>query len=86
MALQFAEVVAQLVEAVLAFGDSECGEDGLVDLLCVPATHLSTTMQEDFQEANNARVMQPDSGLTDRADRDGQGEPLQLSAGAQCRN
>ena len=41
MALELAQVVAQLVEAVGAVGEVEGGEDGVVDLLGGPAADVS---------------------------------------------
>ena len=38
MSLEFAQVVAQLVEAVISLGEMESGEDGLMDLLALTRT------------------------------------------------
>src|SRR5712672_4616399 len=77
VALQLAQVVAQLVEAVGAVGEVEGGEDGMVDLLGGPAADVTAAMQEDFKEADDARVVDLDAGIADRADGDRQGEALQ---------
>ena len=39
MALEFAEIVAELVQAVCGRGELEGGRDGLMDLFCSPAAH-----------------------------------------------
>src|SRR5438105_8324895 len=77
VALQLAQVVAQLVEAVGAVGEVEGGEDGMVDLLGRPAADVTAAMQEDIKEADDARVVDLDAGIADRGDGDRQGEALQ---------
>jgi len=75
--LELAEVVAELVQAVGIGGEVEAGEDGVVDLLCGPAANLSAAMQQDFEEANEAGVVDLDAGIANRADSDRKGEALQ---------
>ena len=77
MAFEFAQVVAQLVDAVASVGEMEGGDNGLMDLLGGPATDVAATMQEDLEQADDARIMELDAGIADRADGDGEGEPLQ---------
>src|ERR1700722_19053337 len=55
----------------------EGGEDGVVDVLGRPAADMTAAMQEDFEEADDARVVDLDPGIADRADGDRQGEALQ---------
>src|SRR4249920_1282907 len=55
----------------------EGGDNGLMDLLGGPAADVAATMQEDFEQADDARIMQLDAGIADRADGDGEGETLQ---------
>ena len=55
----------------------EGGDDGLMDLLGGPATDVAATVQEDFEQADDARIMELDAGIADRADGDGEGEALQ---------
>ena len=77
VAFELAQVVAELVEAVGGVGEVEGGEDGAVDLLGGPAADMTAAMQEDFKEADDARVVDLDAGIADRADGDRQGEALQ---------
>src|ERR1700730_13377942 len=74
---EFAQVVAELVEAVGAVGEVEGGEDGVVDLLGGPAADLTTAVQEDLEEADDTGVVDLDSGIVDRADGDWKAEALQ---------
>src|SRR5258705_1424656 len=55
----------------------EGGEDGVVDLLGGPAADMTAAMQEDFEEADDARVVDLDPGIADRAKGGRQGEALQ---------
>ena len=77
MPFQLAEIVAELVQPVGFLRESKRGEDGLVDLPGSPAADGGAAMQEDFQQANDPRVMDFDSGIADRTDGHGQGQPLQ---------
>ena len=49
VALQFAQVIAELVQAVGFGGKLERGENGLVDLFGGPAADGGAAVQEDFQ-------------------------------------
>src|SRR5271167_1308465 len=77
VAFEFAQVVAQLVDAVASVGELEGGDNGLMDLLGGPAADVGATVQEDFEQADDARIMQLDAGIADCADGDGEGEPEQ---------
>src|SRR6266436_1226880 len=77
VAFELAQVVAQLVEAVGAVGEVESGEDGVVDVLGGPAANMAAAMEEDFEQADDAGVVDLDPGVAHRADGDGQGEALQ---------
>ena len=66
--LELAEVVAELVQAVGIGGEVEAGEDGVVDLLGGPAANLSAAVQEDFEKADEACVVDLDPGIADRAE------------------
>src|SRR5215472_2073754 len=77
VALELAQVVAELVQAVGIGGEVEAGEDGVVDLLGGPAANLSAAMQQDFEEADEAGVVDLDAGIANRADGDRKGEALQ---------
>src|SRR3954463_536953 len=77
VAFELAQVVAELVEAVGGVGEVEGGEDGAVDLLGGPATDVTAAMQEHFEQADDAGVVDLDAGIAHRADGDRQGEALQ---------
>src|SRR6266478_278163 len=77
VAFELAQVVAQLVEGVGSVGEVEGGEDGVVDLLGGPAANMAAAMEEDFEQADDAGVVDLDPGVAHRADGDGQGEALQ---------
>jgi len=49
----------------------------VVDLLGGPAADMTAAMQEDFEQADDAGVVDLDPGIADRADGDRQGEALQ---------
>src|SRR5882757_9863123 len=55
----------------------EGGEDGVVDVLGRPAADMTAAMQEDFEEADDARVVDLDAGIADRADGDRKSKALQ---------
>src|SRR5437660_12864436 len=63
VALQLAQVVAQLVEAVGAVGEVEGGEDGVVDLLGRPAADVAAAMEQHFEQADDAQVVDLDPGI-----------------------
>src|SRR5258708_15687029 len=67
VALQLAQVVAQLVETVGAVGEVEGGEDGVVDLLGRPAADVAAAMEQHFEQADDARVVDLDPAIADRA-------------------
>src|SRR4249920_643956 len=77
VAFEFAQVVAQLVDGVASVGELEGTEDSLVDLPGGPAADMAAGVQEDLEQANDARIMQLDAGVANRADGDGEGETLQ---------
>jgi hypothetical protein len=65
----------------------------VVDLLCRPATEVTAAMHEDFQQADDAGLVDLDTGIANRTNGDRQGqaleqrevdmniEPLRLEAG-----
>ena len=57
MALELSQIVAELVEAVGFIGEVEGGQEGVVDFLRGPTADLSATMQQDFEKADDARVL-----------------------------
>ena len=66
-----------MVQAVGAVGKIEGGDDGMVDLLGGPAAEMTAAMKEDFEQADNARIVDLDPRIADRANGDRQGEALQ---------
>src|SRR5208337_1813292 len=77
VAPELAQVVAQLVQAIGALGEMEGCERSLVDLLGRPAADVSTAMQEDFEQTDDAHVVDFDAGIAHGADGDRQGDALQ---------
>src|SRR5208337_1284097 len=77
VSLELAQVVAELVQAVGVLREVEGVEDGLMDLPGRPAADLRTAMQEDLEQADDARLVDLEAGITHRADRDRIGEALQ---------
>ena len=76
VSLEFAQVVAQLVQAVRFIGEVEGGEDGLVDLLGGPTADVSAAVQQDLEQADDAHVVDFDSRISNRADGDGERDAL----------
>ena len=77
MAFELAQVVAELVEAVGTLGQLEAGKNGRVDLLCRPAAEMSAAMQEDFEQTDDAGLVDLDAGITNRPNGDWQGQALE---------
>jgi hypothetical protein len=75
--LELSQIVAELVEAVGLIGEVEGRQDGVVDFLRGPTADLSASMQQDFEKADDARVLDLDAGISNGADGDRQGNPLQ---------
>ena len=71
-----AQVVAELVQTVSFVGQLEGGQDGLVDLLGRPTADGTAAVEQDLQEPDDARVVDLDAGITNRANRDGEGHAL----------
>jgi len=63
--LEFAQIVAKLVEAVSIGGEVEGAEDGLVDFACRPTADMSAGVQQDLKEADDAGVVDFDAGVAD---------------------
>ena len=77
VSLELAQVVAQLVKAIVFFREMEGGEDGMVDLLGGRSAEMGAAVQENFKEADDAWVVELDAWITNRADGDREGEALQ---------
>src|SRR5258708_19692668 len=52
VALEFAEVVAKLIQAIRFLRDGEGGDEGLVSLLGGPAAEVAAPMQQYFQHTD----------------------------------
>jgi len=77
VAFEFAEIVAELVQAVGPWGKLEGGEDGGMNLFGGPAANGIATVQQDLQQADDASVMNLDSRISDGTGSEGQGQPLE---------
>ena len=77
MPFELAQVVAQLVEAIGLLGEIEAGEDGAMDLAGCPAADLRAAMQENLEQAHDARLVDLEAGVADRADGDRAREALE---------
>jgi hypothetical protein len=74
---ELAQIVAELVQTVSLVGQVEGGQDGVVNLLRGPTTDGVAAVEQDLQEPNDARIFDPDTGVTNRANGDGEGHALQ---------
>ena len=77
MGFELAQVVSELVQPVAAVGEVEGGEDGVVGLLGGPAADMGAAMEQHFEQADDAGLVDLDAGIADRANSDRQGEALQ---------
>ena len=57
MALEFAQVVAKLVETVGPFGKLEALENDLMSVLGAPAAEIIAGVQKNLQEPDDACLM-----------------------------
>src|SRR6202046_697477 len=71
VAFEFAQVVAQLVDGVACVGGLEGAGDSLMDLLGGPAADGAAAVQEDLEEADDARSVGLDAGRAGCAGGDG---------------
>jgi hypothetical protein len=55
--LELSQIVVELVEAIGFIGEAEGRQDGVVDFLRGPTADLSATMEQDFEKADDARVL-----------------------------
>ena len=77
MTPEFAQIIAELIKTIIFIGEMEGGEDGLVDLIGSPASDMSAAMEENLAQADDASIVDFDAGMANRADGDGQSNPLQ---------
>jgi hypothetical protein len=66
-----------LVQTVSLVGQVEGGKDGLVNLLSRPTTDAVAAVEQDLQEPDDARIVDLDAGVTNRANGDREGDALQ---------
>ena len=76
MPIELAQVVAQLVEAISLLGEIEGSEDGAMDLARSPTADLRAAVEENLEQAHDARLMDLEAGITDGADGDRAGQAL----------
>ena len=77
MGFELAQVIAELGEGVVFRGELKGGKDGLMDLAGAPSAELSTTVEEDFHEAQHAGVLDLDAGDFGVSGGDGQSQALE---------
>src|SRR6266478_6026669 len=77
MGFEFAQVIAELGEGVVFWGELEGGEDGLVDLRGAPSADLGAAVEQDFQETEHTSVMDLDAGDFGVSRGDGQSQTLE---------
>jgi len=77
VAFQLAQVVAELVQAVILGRKIKRGENGWVDLLGGPSAHRRASVQKNLQQADDTDIVNADTGIADGADGEGQGETLE---------
>ena len=77
MAFEFSQVVAELVKAVGFFGKLETLKNNLVNVSGSPAAEAVAAMEQNFQQPDDASLMDLDTGVINRADSERQGDTLQ---------
>ena len=77
MAFEFAQVVAQLVKAIGFFGELEAPKNNLMNVPGSPAAEAVAAMQQNFEQPDDASLMDLNTGVVDRADGDRQADALQ---------
>jgi GAF domain-containing protein len=63
VALELAQVVAQLVQAIGALRKLEGRKDSGMDFFGGPAADMRAAVQQDFEQADDAHVMDFDAGI-----------------------
>ena len=77
MPLELAQIVAELVEPIALLRQIEGSENGIVDLPSRPTADLRAAMQEHFEQADDARLLDLEAGIAHRTDGDRAGEALE---------
>jgi hypothetical protein len=65
-----------LVQTVSLVGQVEGGQNDLVNLLSRPTADGVAAVEQDLQEPDDARIVDLDAGITNRAHGDGEGDAL----------
>jgi len=77
MGFEFAKVITKLGEGVVCDAELETGEDGFVDLAGTPSPELGAAVEQNFQEAKQAGVLDLDAGDFGVSRADGQSQTLE---------
>jgi hypothetical protein len=77
VAFEFAQVVAELVKSVGFFGELETLKNNLANVSGSPAAEAVTAMEQNFEQPDDASLMDLDTGVVNRADSERQGDTLQ---------
>src|SRR5258705_1140336 len=77
MRLHFAQIIAELIQAVACSRKFKGGQDRVVDSLGRPPADRSAAMQQNLHEPDHARVVDLDARKLRGSHRDGQRESLQ---------
>jgi hypothetical protein len=74
---ELVQVVSQLVEAVSLLREVKAREDGMMDLPGRPTADLRAAMQENLEQAHDARLMDFKTRVANGADGDRAGKALE---------
>ena len=77
MALELAQIITELVESIGFGRKPKASEDGVMDFFGGPTADGVTAVQQNFEQADHAGVVDLDSGIANRADGNGQGKAPQ---------
>ncbi len=72
MALEFAQVVAKLVQAVSFRGQLKRGQYGFMELFGGPAADGIAGVEQNFEQADDPGVVDFDARIAERTDSNGQ--------------
>src|SRR6202049_2457859 len=77
MSFEFSQVIAKLIQTVGFFGKLKTLENDLVNVLGAPGAEIVAAMQQNLQEPDDARLVDLDTCIVDRACGDRQGDALE---------
>ena len=72
----FAQIVAELVQAVALGGQTKVDQEGLMELFGAPTTDHGAPVQQNFHQPDHPGVVDLDAGILRGSDGDRQGQPL----------